>query len=233
VAPWWPSCSKEAYASGIADLVAGLQNWAASTRGERSGRPVGFPRFKSRRRGHGRVRLTTGAIRLEPDRRHLIPPVTGRLRCKETTRRLQRLIAKGRARVLSMTLSEHGNRLYVSVAASVQHTPRQPSKPAARCGIDLGIGQEWAVIAHSNGQLQRVKHPTPWAETCRERRRVARQRNRRIVGSKGHRQASAKLAALDRSLTNLRREAVHTLALARRTELSSSKTSTSLRWAAG
>ena len=30
VAPWWPCCSKEAYASGIADLVTGLNNWSAS-----------------------------------------------------------------------------------------------------------------------------------------------------------------------------------------------------------
>jgi len=30
VAPWWPGCSKEAYASGIADLVQGLHNWKAA-----------------------------------------------------------------------------------------------------------------------------------------------------------------------------------------------------------
>jgi putative transposase len=29
VAPWWPACSKEAYASGIADLVQALHNWSA------------------------------------------------------------------------------------------------------------------------------------------------------------------------------------------------------------
>jgi hypothetical protein len=28
VAPWWRQCSKEAYACGIADLVAALHNWA-------------------------------------------------------------------------------------------------------------------------------------------------------------------------------------------------------------
>jgi len=28
VAPWWRACSKEAYASGIADLVAALHNWS-------------------------------------------------------------------------------------------------------------------------------------------------------------------------------------------------------------
>jgi putative transposase len=218
VAPWWPCCSKEAYASGIADLVAGLHSWSASKHGRRGGRRVKFPRFKARRRDRGRVRFTTGSMRLESNHRHLTLPVIGRLRSKENTRRLQRLLAKGRARVLSMTLSEHGGRLFVSVATIIAHTPRSPSEPDARCGIDLGIGQEWAVVAHADGTIERFAHPAPWATVQREQRRVARQMSRRIVGSRGHRHARNKLANLDRRAANLRREAVHALttALARR-----------------
>jgi putative transposase len=158
-------------------------------------------------------------MRLEPDRRHLTLPVIGRLRCKENTRRLERLLAKGRARVLSMTLSEQGGgRLFVSVATIIAHTPRSPSQPEAHCGVDLGIGQQWAVVAHADDSIQRVTHPAPWATMQQQRRRVAWQRSRRIVGSRGHRQASTKLAAVDRRAANLRRESIHTLttALARR-----------------
>jgi len=218
VAPLWRECSKEAYASGIADLVAALHNWSDSKAGRRAGRRVGFPRFKARRRDRGRVRFTTGAMRLEADRRHLTLPVIGRLRSKENTRRLQRLVAKGQARILSMTLSEHGRRLFVSVATIVCHPPRTPAEPDARCGIDLGIGHQWAVIAHDDDTIQRVAHPAPWVQTHIKRRRVARQRSRRIVGSRGHRQASAKLAALDRRAANLRTNQVHllTTTLARR-----------------
>jgi hypothetical protein len=86
-----------------------------------------------------------------------------------------------------MTLSEHGGRLFVSVATIVCQTPRTPAEPNARCGIDLGIGQEWVVIAHHDDTIQRVAHPAPWAEMQQERRRKARQRSRRIVGSRGHR----------------------------------------------
>jgi putative transposase len=218
VAPWWRACSKEAYASGIADLVAALRNWSESKHGRRSGPQVGFPRFKARHRDHGRVRFTTGAMRLEPDRRHLVLPMIGRLRSKENTRRLQRLVAKGRARVLSMTLAERGGRLVVSIQAIVALRPCTPAQPDARCGIDLGIGREWAVIAHGDGTIQRVTHPAPWAATQKQRRRVARQLSRRTVGSRGHRQARAKLAALDRRATNLRTHQTHTLTttLARR-----------------
>jgi putative transposase len=219
VAPWWRGCSKEAYASGIADLVTGLHNWSDAKHGRRSGGRVGFPRFKARRRDRGRVRFTTGAMRLEPDRRHLVLPVIGKLRSKENTRRLQRLLAKGRARVLSMTLTEQqGGRLVVSVQAIVAQQPRTPSQPDARCGVDLGIGTEWAVIAHHDDTIQRVAHPTRWAAVQQQRRRIARQRSRRLVGSRGHRQANAKLATLDRRAANLRAQQTHllTTTLARR-----------------
>jgi putative transposase len=218
VAPWWPSCSKEAYASGIADLVAALQLWSGSKRGQRERRQVGFPRFKARHRDHGRVRFHNGAMRLEPDRRHLTLPVIGKLRSKENTRSLQRLLTKDRARLLSMTLSEYGGRLFVSVATTVVQVPRSPREPGARCGIDLGIGTEWAVIAHGDGTIERIAHPAPWADLYQQRRRIARQLPRRIVGSRGHRQTRAKLATLDRRAASLRREAIHTFTtrLARR-----------------
>jgi putative transposase len=218
VAPWWPCCSKEAYASGIADLVAALNAWSASKHGRRAGSRVGFPRFKARHRDRGRVRFTTGAMRLEPDRRHLTLPVIGRLRSKESTRRLERLLTKGEARVLSMTLSEQSGRLFVSVATVVAQAPRRPSEPAARCGIDLGIGVEWAVVAHADDTVERITHPAPWAAVQQQRRHLARRLSHRVVGSRGHRQAKAKLAALDRRAANLRRESIHTLTtrLARR-----------------
>jgi putative transposase len=218
VAPWWRECSKEAYACGIADLVTALHNWANTKHGRRRGQRVGFPRFKARHRDRGRVRFTTGAMRLEPDRRHIVVPVIGRFRSKENTRRLERLLATGRARILSITLTEHGGRLHVSVATIVAQVPRRPSQPRARCGIDLGIGTEWAVIAHHDDTIERIAHPAPWAAVQQQRRRLARQRSRRVVGSRGHRQANAKLAALDRRATNLRTQQVHTLTntLARR-----------------
>ena len=211
VAPWWPCCSKEAYSSGITDLVTALHAWSASKQGRRAGSRVGFPGFRARHRDRGRVRFSTGAMRLEPDRRHLTLPVIGTLRSKENTRRLERLLVKGRARVLSMTLSEQSGRLFVSVATVVAQAPRRPSEPSARCGIDLGIGAEWAVVAHGDGTIERITHPAPWAAVRGQRRRLARCLSRRVVGSRGHYQAKAKLAALDRRASNLRRESIHTL----------------------
>ncbi len=49
VAPWWGENSKEAYNTGLDALARGLEAWSKSRKGERTGGPVGFPRFKSRR----------------------------------------------------------------------------------------------------------------------------------------------------------------------------------------
>jgi len=46
-------------------------NWQTSRAGNRQGRRVGFPRFAKKGRDRDRVTFTTGAIRVEPDRRHV------------------------------------------------------------------------------------------------------------------------------------------------------------------
>jgi putative transposase len=97
VAPWWRCCSEEAYAAGIADLVAALGTWSDAKAGRRAGRPVGFPRLQGPPPRPWPGPLHPGApLRLEPDRRRLVVPVIGKLRSKENTRRLERLVAKGR-----------------------------------------------------------------------------------------------------------------------------------------
>ena len=189
VAPWWRCTSKEAYASGIADLVAGLHNWSDAKAGRRKGARVGFPRFKARHRDRGRVRFTTGAMHLEPDRRHLTVPVIGKLRSKENTRRLERLVVNGRARILSMTLSQRGGRLVVAVQAIVAQQPRHQAEPDGRCGVDLGIGPEWPDPSTSAGRRRRGC-PAGWS--CRPVPHVAaeagdprRVGSRRGVGVRG------------------------------------------------
>ena len=121
-------------------------------------------------------------------------------------------------RILSMTLSQRGGRLVVAVQAIVAQQPRHQAEPDGRCGVDLGIGPEWAIIAHHDGTIERVAHPAPWKEVHQQQRRLARQVSRRTVGSRAYCHAKAKRAALDRRAANLRREAIHVLTtrLARR-----------------
>lgn len=76
-AVWWPECSKEAYADGIGGAVDAYWNWQNSRSGKREGKTMGFPRFKKKGRDQDRVTFTTGAMRVEPDRRHLTLPFVG------------------------------------------------------------------------------------------------------------------------------------------------------------
>ena len=212
VAPWWAENSKERYASGIADLVQALANWSMSKQGKRKGRKVGFPKFKSRNRDQPRVRFSTGTMRFEPDRRTIVVPVIGPLRSKENTRRVERHLAKGNARLISMTLSERWGRLFVAVNYAVRtkvvSPSRAPVRPGSRAGVDLGM-RDLATVADTQGVITIFPNPTPLRASLAERRRTGKQLCRCIPGSRGHRAAKAKLAHLDRRCVNLRLESHH------------------------
>ncbi len=217
VAPWWAENSKECYSTGIADAVTALNNWKSSKAGTRKGRRVGFPRFKSIRNDRPRVRFTTGTMRLEGDRRTITLPVIGGLRSMENTRRVQRHLASGRARILNMTLSEQWGRLFVSVNYAVRtpHAALVPKNPAVRAGVDLGLRTlaTVATVDEITGEETIVEYanPAPLRASLRERRRAGRQLSRRIPGSRGWTSATAKLTRLDRRCVHLRREATHQL----------------------
>jgi transposase len=111
VAPWWRENSKEAYASGLANLANALGNWKAGRDGVRQGPKAGFPVFKGKRAAQS-VRFSTGAFGLaEADRRHVRLPRIGLVRTHESTRTLARRIAADRA----------------------------PARPGATVGVDVGV----------------------------------------------------------------------------------------------
>jgi putative transposase len=217
VAPWWATNSKQCYSSGLADLAQALSNWSASKNGKRQGRRVGFPRFTSARRDPGRVRFTTGTMRVEQDRHTITVPVIGGLRSKENTRRVQRHLVAGRARILNMTLSQRWGRLFVSVGYALRtpDTARMPTQPTVVAGVDLGVRTlaTVATLDTATGAESVVEHenPAPLKATLAVRRRAGRELSRRIPGSRGHRAAKAKLTRLDRRCVHLRREAAHQL----------------------
>ena len=217
VAPWWAVNSKECYSAGLADLAQALTNWKASKDGKRHGRRVGFPRFKSARRDVGRVRFTTGTLRVEADRRTITVPVIGALRSKENTRRVQRHVASGRAHILNMTLSQRWGRLFVSIGYALRTptTPCMAARPAVRAGVDLGMRTlaTVATIDTTTGveTVTEYPNPAPLKATLAIRRQGGRELSRRIPGSRGHRAAKTKLSRLDRRCVHLRREAAHQL----------------------
>jgi len=209
IAPWWSEYSKCAYASGIDDLVDGLTNWRKSKTGERAGRKANFPKFESKKQGKNRIRFDTGTMRLESDRRGITLPVIGTLKSKENTRRLQRRVAKGDAKILNMTLSEHAGRLFISVQVSIKRKPiKAPKYPNARAGVDSGV-RVLMTVSDSFGNTFEVPNPTPLRNAQSRLRREQRKMSRRIKGSRGWEQSKAKIAKIHKEIADIRKDSVH------------------------
>ena len=107
--PWLYETSKCAPQEALRDLDRAFANFfrrvALKKAGQLTGK-VGYPRFKSRKRGIGSFRLT-GAIKVFP--RHVQLPRLGKLRLKERD-----YLPVG-AHILSATVSERAGRWFVSV----------------------------------------------------------------------------------------------------------------------
>ncbi|MEU2616481.1 IS607 family element RNA-guided endonuclease TnpB [Micromonospora sp. NPDC007271] len=214
VAPWWAECSKEAYNTGLDNLACGLKNWSDSRAGKRAGPRVGFPRFKSRRRSTPSVRFTTGAIRVEPDRRHVVLPRLGRLKLHESARKLARRLEAGTARILSATVRRDGGRWHVAFCVELERAERTPTRPQAVVGVDVGI-THLAVL--STGEM--VPNPRHLDEAAQRMRRLARQMSRRVgpdrhTGQQPSRRwerARQQVARAHALVANLRRDGLHKL----------------------
>ncbi len=172
----------------------------------------GLSRFKKKGRDPDRVTFTTGAMRVEPDRRHLTLPVIGTVRTHENTRRVERLIAKGRSRVLAITVRRNGTRIDASVRVLVQR-PQQPkvTDPGSRVGVDVGVRRLATVATADGAVLERVPNPRPLDAALNELRHVCRARSRCTKGSRRYRERTTEISRLHRRVNDVRTHHLHCL----------------------
>ncbi|MEU5938007.1 IS607 family element RNA-guided endonuclease TnpB [Micromonospora sp. NPDC047548] len=214
VAPWWRECSKEAFNTGLDALARALKNWSDSRSGKRAGRLVGFPRFKSRRRTTASVRFTTGTIRVEPDRMHVVLPRLGRLKLHESARKLARRLDNGTARIMSATVRRDGGRWHVAFCVEVERAERAPARPGSVVGVDVGI-KHLAVL--STGEL--VPNPRHLAAAQQRMRHLGRALTRKqgpdwrtgCRASNRWQRAANRLGRAHARVANLRRDGLHKL----------------------
>jgi len=224
-APWWAENSKEAYNTGLEGLARGLDAWSKSRKGERAGRAVGFPRFKPARAPKS-VRFTTGAIRIEANRRYVTLPRLGAIRTHESTRKLARRIQAGTARVLSATVRhDSAGRWYcaLQVIVAAKSRPahaRRSMHPVV--GVDVGVkADSLLVVATPHGaEIARVAAPKSLtAAQARLRalqRRAARQQGpydpattSRRAPSKRWRATQARIGRTHAHAAAVRRDVLH------------------------
>ncbi|SNR89665.1 putative transposase [Haloechinothrix alba] len=214
VAPWWSENSKEAYASGLANLADALSNWGASRTGKRRGRRMGFPKPKSKR-GRWSCRFTTGAFGLSnSDRRHVQLPRIGMVRTHESTRKLARHLQRGTARIRSATVSYQRGRWHVSFSVEISKREAASATRGGTVGVDLGV-QCLAVL--STGET--IANPKHLQRAQRTLRRLQRQVSRRVGPDKRTQRAPSnrwsttrdRVTRLHTKVANERRDGLHQL----------------------
>jgi transposase len=210
VAPWWGECSKEAFNTGLDQLARALKNWGDSRTGKRKGKPVGFPRFRSRRKTRPSVRFSTGALRCQA--RHVVLPRIGRVKMHEDGGRLVGLVASGRARVLGVSVRFERGRWFAAFTVDTQVTRPAAADPDAVVGIDLGI-KSLAVL--SSGEV--ISNPRHLSKALVKVRRLSRvvsrrrgpDRRTRVVASNRWVRAAESLARVQGRVADQRRDALH------------------------
>lgn len=194
---WMYEVSKCAPQEALRNLEKAFKNFFGKAKLKAQGKyrgKLGYPRFKSKKKGIGSFRLT-GAIHVFADCIQL--PRLGTLRLHEQG------YLPTTAKVLSATVSEQAGRWFVSV--QVEETVPDPVQATGQIiGIDLGIK---ALATASDGTV--IANPKALRSNLKKLRRASRQHSRKQKGSKNRVKATRKLARLHAHIANIRKDTLH------------------------
>ena len=195
--PWWPENSKESYNSGLESLADALKNFSKSRKGQRKGRRMGFPRFKSKDKAVPGFAYTTGSFDLiDCDPHALRLPKIGRVHCMENASR-----RVNGARVLRMSVSKRGGRWQASLTVERADLPIPSPPKGGSVGIDLGV-KELATL--SDGTV--IHNPHALKSNLGRLRKAQRNLSRKRKGSNRRRKARTRVARLHARVADLRRD---------------------------
>ena len=219
---WRHELPNDVFECASVDAARALENYAASRRGERSGRPVGFPRFQAKGKVTPRFRLRNRAtpgrvpssqpIRFT-DPAHLRLPKIGPVQLFGPTRKVRRMINAGRFHIYSATLTERAGRWTISltgVAAQFHQAERsRTTRHAVPVGVDRGI-ISLCVAADANGvPFDRFEGVKTLKQAHASLKAANQALARTTPGSKGRQRARSQLAKTHRKVANTRRHLVH------------------------
>ena len=156
---------------------------------------VGYPQFKTKRRGLGSFRLT-GSIHVYEKAIEL--PRLGKLRLKECG-----YLPTSGVHILSATVSEEAERWFVSL--QVREEVPDPLKALGEpIGVDLGIT---TMAMCSDGTA--IENPKALRSELKRIRRLHRRLSRNRTGSNNRVKARKKLARKYARIAHVRRDALH------------------------
>ncbi|MFI1462452.1 RNA-guided endonuclease InsQ/TnpB family protein [Nocardia carnea] len=223
---WRNHVCQQVFEEAAVDCGRALAAWSDSRTGKRRGARVGFPKFKKKHRSAQSFRLRnkhtrTGrtAIRIGDHdiHRSVTLPGLGRIRVRDDTRRLRRMLASGRAKILYATVSLRAGRWWITIAAEAadihaahRHRPRATGDRGGWVGIDRGLSAFLVAATADGRELARVDTPPkPLAAGLHQQRRLAKTLSRKKKGSRNRQQAAARLARHHHRVADVRRHFLH------------------------
>ncbi len=219
---WRTEVCQQVFTEAAVDLGKALQAFSASRKGDRKGRKAGFPRMKRKGKCSEAFRLRnkcpkggTPAIRVGDGgiARSITLPGVGQVRVHDDTRKLRRLLAKSRGKILFATVSRRAGRWWVSLnieAADLhQNRHHDPLHEQPWVGVDCGL-HAFAVAASSNGdELDRFDAPGHHKNGLAKQRRLSRALARKQRGSTNRRKAATRLGQHHEHVRNQRHHFRH------------------------
>ena len=197
---WWSQNSKEAYNMALRDLAQGLSNWSKSRKGQRKGRRVGFPRFKSKNTVMRFAYSTHFTAPTARDPYGLKLSRIGRVHCMENV--YKRVDG---ARLVRVNVSYRAGRWYASLTVERE----QPSSPAhtrerGAVGVDLGIKH---LTTLSDGTV--IPNPHALDTRLKALRKAQQALSRKTMGSVRRRKAKEHVARLHARIADARMDAIN------------------------
>ncbi len=194
---WMYRYSKCIPQEALRDLDTAFKNFLT---GRKTGRKVGFPKFKKKYKSKDSFRLT-GVIRFYPELKLVQLPRLGKLRLEETPS------IPENGRILSATVSRSADRWYVS--ATVEEARPEPIPCQGEIiGLDAGLLRFGFL---SNG----LPLPSPkfLLRRLKKLRRLSKAHSRKKLGSKNRQKSTARLARFHQRVANSREDFLHKTSL--------------------
>lgn len=195
---WWSQNSKEAYSMALRDLAQALSNWAKSRKGQRKGKRVGFPRFRTKNHAMRFAYSTAFTAPTASDPYGLKLPRVGRVHCMENAHK-----RVNGARLIRVSVSHRAGCWYASLTVERESTPTSAPK-GHTVGVDLGVKN---LATLSDGTV--IPNPRALNTRLQALRKAQQALSRKTKGSARRRKAQERVARLHARIANVRADAIN------------------------
>ena len=196
---WWDQNSKEAYSGALRDLARGFSNWSKSRRGQRKGKRVGFPKFKSKNTTMRFAYSTGFTAPTASDPYGLKLPRIGRVHCMENVH--ERISG---ARLIRITVSRRAGNWYASLTVEREPTAPATAPKLGAVGVDLGV-KNLATLSDSTV----IPSPRALSAKLRALRKAQQALSRKVKGSARREKAKGRVARLHARVADVRADAIN------------------------